>query len=193
MVQLNVLGLLEIVSYMLVQKLIAHYQNFFEILFFKKKPQDIKISHNEFSSLLIIYFVISFITAYIYLSSEYAIPFAFIDIFLLMSFVFFCLLICGFTNRWRQSTAAIAGCGSLFGIIGIPLLFLINQFKDSPEITTIISFFLTMLVLWNIVINGHIFRHAFSIFFIGGLGIALMYYLLMNALVVLLIPEALNT
>lgn len=177
----------------LVQNFIVHYNSFFQIALLNKKPQDLRVSRKEFSTLLVIYFCISYITAFIYLSSDYAVPFAFLDISLLLLFVYFCLLICGFPNRWRQSAAAMAGCGSLFGIVAIPLLILINQLKDNPELTTIISFFLTVLVLWNIVINAHIFRHAYSIFFIGGLGIALMYYLLMNALVVLIIPEALNT
>ena len=177
---------------MLVQNLIKLYFDCFEILRLNKKPQDLKLSRNEFSNLLIIYFIISFATAYSYLSTEYAIPFAFLDLFLLLGFVYCCLMICGFANRWRQSTAAIAGCGCIFGVIAIPLLFLVNYFKDSPQITSMISFFLTILVLWNIVINGHIFRHAFSILYIGGLAIAIMYYLLMNALVVVLMPEALT-
>ena len=171
--------------------LIGLYRSFFGILCLKKKPQDIASNKKTLVRVLIIYFIVSFFSAYINLSQSVALPFALLDLFILLVFLYICLFICGFINRWHQSVMALAGTGTILGVMAIPLLYAFDEFKDSTGISALISVLLTLLLIWYLIVNAHIFRHAFSILFIGGLVISVLYYLLTNALVLVLLPGAL--
>ena len=174
---------------MSIKTIVNLYSSFFELLRLRKKPQDIEISKKDLFEIIIIYFFIGYLVALILLSADLALPLAFLDICLLTGFTYCCLLICGFINRWRQTVAAIAGTSTIINVLAFPVLWLTKYFDNIVILSSISSGFLIGLLVWSIIINGHIFRYAFSILFAGGIAIAVLYYLLMNTLIAIFIPE----
>lgn len=171
------------------QALVSIYQQCIDILRLHKNPQDLIVSRDSFLKILLVYSLVSYASAWVFLSLDVALIFAVLDIVLLNSFVYLCLFICGFVNRFRQTVTALAGISSIIGIVTIPVSLLADAFKDIPILMSLSTSMLILILIWNIVINAHIFRHAFSILFFGGIAIAVLYYLLINALVIVFIPE----
>jgi hypothetical protein len=82
------------------------------------------------------------------------------------------------TARINQTLSALAGSGSLMGIIALPLLLAIGpETVAEPVPATLLSLWL-LLLLWNLIVMAHIIRHALSSSFAIGFGVSLLYALL---------------
>ena len=107
-----------------------------------------------------------------------------VDTAMMLSFIFVGLWIRNFLNRAIKTITAIAGTGTLFTIVGLPLMMALNnQPKDQ---TSVVSLLILIVVIWNVGVLGHILRNALSMPSWVGVTIALMYfYVSINVLTVL--------
>lgn len=75
--------------------------------------------------------------------------------------------------RAVQTITALTGTGAFFGLLGWPLIASLQQVADDTPSS--LSLLLLGLIVWNMVVIGHILRHALDIPLWVGTGVALMY------------------
>jgi hypothetical protein len=77
------------------------------------------------------------------------------------------------TARSTQTITALAGTGSFFGLISLPILSWLQGIpEDQPSLA---GLFLLGLVVWNIAVVGNILRGALDVPLWAGVGISVLY------------------
>jgi len=78
--------------------------------------------------------------------------------------------------RLPQTLAALAGTGTLLSLIAFPLTywwFALHAGAQDPTVPTVL---LLAVVVWSLVVMGHILRHALSAPLLIGLVVAVIFY-----------------
>jgi len=75
--------------------------------------------------------------------------------------------------RRVQTITALTGTGTLFGLLGWPLIAWLQQAGDNPPAS--LSLLLLALIIWNIAVIGNILGHALDLTRWMGTAIALLY------------------
>lgn len=145
---------------------------FLDISLFNKGPQD-----GPDSLLLLFLAVLTNLAVGIGLSAmdadwPEAVAQAAVAIVLLGGFIWGALFLTSKVSRFVRTSTAAFGCDTLVSILAVPLLVWVQQ---EPEVAGVVSLLLSLLMLWQMAVIGHILRHALSIPFIAGLGLALAY------------------
>jgi len=96
-----------------------------------------------------------------------------IDTILLIGLAYLALWVRGYQGRSVQTVTAFAATGSMFELIGWPLVAYLQQVSTGGPSS--LSILLLLLVIWNIMVIGHILRHALEVPMWVGTGIALLY------------------
>lgn len=77
-------------------------------------------------------------------------------------------------NRAVKTITAVTGTGILFTLLALPLMIVLH---DQPQNQiTMASLLVSLLVIWNIGVLGHILRNALSLPAWAGIGIAVVYF-----------------
>jgi len=157
---------------------------FVDICLFRAKPEQLPYSFFLMMLCIITYVATGMAVSLINQSLGKAILIVVVDTAMMLSFIFVGLWIRNFLNRAIKTITAIAGTGTLFTIVGLPLMMALNnQPKDQ---TSIASLLVLIVVIWNVGVLGHILRNALSMPSWVGVTIALMYfYVSINVLSVL--------
>ena len=98
---------------------------------------------------------------------------AIVDTGLLAALAWVSLWILGKTPRFTQTFTALAGTGILFGLMGWPLIAWLQTLPEGEPSNLFLP--LLGLIIWNIVVIGHILRHALDMVMWASSGIALFY------------------
>lgn len=96
-----------------------------------------------------------------------------IDTVLFIGLAVLALWIRGYKGRTLQTVTAFTATGTLFELIGWPLVVYLQQ--TSADDPSSLSLLLLVLIVWNIVVIGHILRHAVDVPMWIGTGVALLY------------------
>lgn len=143
------------------------------IMRLRAAPQDLPCS--RFLMLLSIgsYLLMGLVIALLDQTPGLALLSAGVDTVLLIGLAYLPLWIRGYQGRGTQTVTAFAATGTVFELIGWPLVAYLQQVKaDDPSS---LSLLLLVLIIWNIVVLGHILRHAVEVPMWIGSGIALLY------------------
>lgn len=143
------------------------------IMRLKAAPQDLPCS--RFLMLLCIgsYLFMGLIISLLDQTFGLALLSAAVDTALLIGLAYIALWIRGYQGRGIQTATAFAATGTLFEIIGWPLVAYLQSLNaDNPSS---LSLLLLVLIVWNIVVIGHILRHAIDVPMWIGTGVALLY------------------
>lgn len=106
-----------------------------------------------------------------------------LDILLLLGLLKLLLQINSKPARFQQTAIALLGTGVLINLVAMPLQ-LIAPGDPSANVATELSGLLYLfLLVWALVIVGHIIRHAIEIKLANGIALALIYFLAVNFLV----------
>jgi|SRR5690606_11252153 hypothetical protein len=169
--------------------LLTFARPFFDICCFRRGPQDLPAS----SMLLALagggYLLVN--TGLLALSQPLprAAAAAAVETVLLGALVYPVLALRGVSRRWLQTTTAMAGTGLLFSGAALPLfagLLALRTAQGGPEI---LSLLIVVLIIWNVGVTAHIFRHALSAPFAAGLLAALAYVWVLTVGVSRLVPD----
>ncbi|MGZ8217067.1 hypothetical protein [Methylomagnum sp.] len=87
--------------------------------------------------------------------------------------------------RFLQTAIAAFGCDTFVSATAAPLLI---WSQIDPDMKGVIGLLLMALMLWQIAVIGHILRHALSVPFIAGIGLALAYTAMGYGLMMTLFP-----
>jgi hypothetical protein len=152
---------------------------FFDICRLIKKPQDIPASRNLLILCLVVYALLSIISASLTQPIDKAILAGILEIILIMIFTQALLQIRGKTSRWNQTVTSLAGTGIIISLIALPIYVLIGV-GGEVEMTASAGQSMGLLLLaslacWNIVIMAHILRHALEVNFALAMILAITY------------------
>ena len=91
--------------------------------------------------------------------------------------------------RFAQTLTALAGAGTFFNLLGLPVVAGLQA--AGPQGDVLLSLALLGLVVWNIAVFGDILRHALDLPAWAGAGIAVLYvYTSMRVVSALLLASA---
>lgn len=146
---------------------------FVDLCRFRSAPQNLPFSRFLMGLCIGCYFAVGFAISLAEQSFGRAIISASVDTGLMVGLAYLGLWVRDFIPRATQTITALAGTGTLFELIGWPLVTFLQTLEEGE--TSILSLLLLGLVIWNITVIGHILRHALELPMWIGTGIALLY------------------
>ena len=115
------------------------------------------------------------------------VPIAFLEglfeVLLMLSVLYLGLKFHGILARFQQAATALMGSGFLLGLLALPLVAWSHHSESSEA-----GLLLLALIIWSMVVMGHILRHTFDTRFSLGLSIAVLYTLVSWNLSFMLFP-----
>jgi hypothetical protein len=100
------------------------------------------------------------------------------EILITLAALFGALSLVGRRSRFLQSATALLGSGALLGLVATLPLSLEPTGNEESDLAAIGAFLLLGLVIWSIVVTGHILRHAFTLTLGQGAAIAMAFEIL---------------
>ena len=150
----------------------------FDICLLRRAPQELPASSYLLGLSLCCYGLVSVLVSSQSYPFGQALLLAAVDLGMLVLFVWSLLYLQRKTARINQTLSALAGTGSLMGIIALPLLLAIGPGTVAEPVPAPLLSLWLLLLLWNLFVMAHIIRHALSSSFAIGFGISLLYALL---------------
>ena len=158
----------------------------FEICLLRRAPQDLPASSYLLGVSLCCYGLVSVLVSSQSYTLSMALLLTLVDLGLLVLFAGSLLYLQNKIARLNQTLSALAGTGSLMGLIALPLLLTLAPDAGADTVPALLQSLWLLLLLWNLVIMAHIIRHALSSSFAIGFGISLLYALLNMQVIVTL-------
>ncbi len=161
---------------------------FFKICLLTKAPQDIPYSTWLFRITVTINALISFLIIYISTGWWYALQQVATGVALIIAITWVILLLANKTTRFYKTATALFGTDAFINFFAIPAL----STLATNHATGITNLLLIGLMIWHWLISGHIFRHTLSSNLLFGLGVALLYIISSNWVMVTLFPQTID-
>ncbi|MGB5260936.1 MAG: hypothetical protein WBO34_10500 [Gammaproteobacteria bacterium] len=114
---------------------------------------------------------------------------ALLELALLAAFVTVLLYLLDKAARISQTLAAMAGAGSLLGLVAFPLVLLQGPVTDDGALPLLLSLVWVTLLIWNLAVSAHIMRHALSTSFAIGLAVSVLYLLVSTQIAMTVFPQ----
>jgi hypothetical protein len=109
---------------------------------------------------------------------------AVLDVVILCGCLWALLRITGYPERYGRTLTAIFGTGALLTLLIVPLNLWIEAAATPERPALLPSAGIIAVVIWSVIVNGHIIARAISAQFAMGLAVAVSYFLL-NYLVII--------
>ncbi len=159
-----------------------------DLCLLRKGPQDLPVSRFLLGLSLCCYVLVSLLVALPSSGIAEAVPLALVDVGMLTVFVLALLYLQSKTARINQTLSALAGSGSLMGLLALPLVLLVDTGQPAEQVPAALAGLWLSLLIWNLFVMAHIIRHALSSSFAIGLGAAVLYALVSMQMVTTLFP-----
>ena len=114
---------------------------------------------------------------------------ALLELVMLVAFIVLLLYLLNKAARINQTLAAMAGAGSLLGLVAFPLVLMQGPENADGAVPIALSLVWVALLVWNLMVSAHILRHALSSSFAMGLAVAILYLLISTQFAVTLFPK----
>ena len=135
---------------------------FFDICRLRVAPQDLPTSRSLLISSLAMYAALALILSWILMTPGKALIAAAFDTLLMALLSYVLLWARLMPQRWPQTCTALAGSGIILQIVAIPITLWQKQFSPEDSMILIPTLLSLALLFWNLVVVGHILRHALS-------------------------------
>ena len=172
-----------------MQALVIISRIFFDICLLRKGPQDLPASR-EFLLICAVSYVISNII--LGLSSQTpgtAVAASLFEVSLLLIFMYSFLSLRSLRERWIQTCTALSGIGTIFSLVAAPLFYWFASLESGSQPGQEFYFLLFILIVWNISVMAHIFKHALSISFPVSIVVSILLIWCMTAMSSTLFPR----
>jgi hypothetical protein len=163
-----------------------------DICLLRAGPQDVPASRVLLWLTLIAYLLVSFLLSQPGYPSAVAARIAGVDLALLVVFVTAPLYLLDKTARIGQTLAALAGSGALLGVLALPVIRVVLAGQVAGEVPPTAALVWLVLFGWSLLVVAHIMRHALSVAFAVGLGVAVLYTLVAMQVIGTLFPPETN-
>jgi hypothetical protein len=161
---------------------------FAAICLLRAAPQDLPASRVLLGYALGFYLLFAWLLAIPAYGQVRALLVALLDTAVLIAFLQALLYLLGRSARILQTLIAMAGAGSLLGLLALPLVLWGQPSQAEEPVGGLLLYAWLLLLVWNLVVAGHILRHALSTSLGIGIGVALLYALFSMQLVAALFP-----
>jgi hypothetical protein len=163
---------------------------FWDICAVKAAPQDLPASSFLLSLALLAYLVTGAVVAAFQWPLSQAILAAFLDTVFLTVLSRVLLWARMLSGRFVQTLTALAGSGAVMTVIALPLV-MWQSFVGVTDANapTLPSWLLMIWMIWNVVVVGHILRHALSTVLPLGIGLAAVYAYITFQLMRIFLPN----
>ncbi len=165
---------------------------FLNICLFRKNPQDLPKSNILLCLSVAGYMLASTLLALLSEQLTDATMAGIIEAMLVMLFTYGLLQIRNKTERWSQTVTALSGTGIIISLIAFPLYYLGSTGSQEGVSQSIGLLLLVVLIIWNIAIMAHIFRHALQTTIGFGIAIAVSYIWIISSFIAILFPPQLR-
>ena len=163
---------------------------FWDICLLRKGPQALPSSQPLLKLSLVAYGLSSLIFLLLIQEPLLALLQALTDIVLLAGLVYAVLTVTRFSLRFVQTLTALAGTGTLLGLVALPIFIWIDQEVASNGDAIVPRLLFLGLIIWHISVVAHVLHHALSSNRWVGLLYALGYYFISWTVMDLLFPLA---
>lgn len=153
-------------------------RRYVEICLLRAAPQDLPASLFLLGLSLAAYFIVGVGISLRNLDLPAAAALVVLDTALLAGLLFLLLWVRDLPNRYLQTITALLGTGVILELIAWPLLAWQQQAMVDNAATTglvVSSLLLWVWLFWNLMVIGHILRHALSTLLPVGVGLGLLY------------------
>lgn len=161
---------------------------FFDICLLRQGPQDLPAAQALLWISLLAHAIGSLVLASISLSGEAAMLSALVESLLMVTLSYVLLAVNNRRARWLQTLTALAGTNVILVMFALPLMVWWQSLRAANLDQVIPALLILGLVIWNLMILAHIFRHALSSRFGLGMFTAIGYYCLSAVIIQLLVP-----
>ena len=163
---------------------------FWDICAVKAAPQDLPASSFLLGLAVLAYFVTGAIVAAFHWPLSQAVLAALLDTVFLTVLSRVLLWARMLSGRFVQTLTALAGCGAVMTLIAMPLvLWQTLVGVTDANAPTLPSWLLMIWMVWNVVVVGHIIRHALSTVLPLGIGLAAVYAYITFQLMRIFLPN----
>ena len=156
---------------------------FFDICRLKKGPQDFPASDWLFRLLIIVCAVVDFSILILSFNVFSALLQTFVEIILILGLAWVILYVAKRQARYQQTVSALLATDALISFMAFPAIAVLLNDESG-----LISFVISLLIIWHWVVSGHIFSRALDQPFTFGLGVAFLYILMSMQVMAILFP-----
>jgi len=129
----------------------------------KAGPADMPASNKLLQATLFAYFLLGIGISRIDSAWDVSVISSLADTLFMMAAIGLMLHIKDLQTRYQQTLIAFAGAGIILDLIGLPLLFWLNQIGESQQGTSVAMLLMIALMFWGLMVVSHIFRQALDI------------------------------
>lgn len=164
---------------------------FVELCLLRRPPQDLPASEILFGILLMADLLVGMLVG-ITAGLTWGISFlqGLVEVLLMLSALYVALTQLKLRERFVQSGTALLGSGVLLGLVALIPLSVNPTGSQETDLAAVGAVFLLALVVWGIVVTGHILRHSFGITLGQGAAIAVVFEIIAVTLVTSLFGSA---
>lgn len=159
-----------------------------EICLLRAGPQDLPASARFLGLTLLGYTLVDWLISRTSLPSSQALLVGLLDVLLLASFAQIALRIVAKPERFNQTLAAMAGTWLLLGLLALPMIQGLIAARAADTSVPLLGFAYLGILVWSLLVLGHILRHALNLSMPFGVGIGLVYTLISYLIVDTLFP-----
>ncbi len=160
----------------------------FEICLLRAGPQDVPGTPRFLQLMLAGYFLVDVLVAQLNFGFRDALGVSALDVLLLVAFTRLLLQGASKLERYNQTLAAMAGTGQLLGVAALPLIHGLNVAEAAGESAPLLVLLWLAVLIWSLLVLGHILRHALSTNLMAGVGVGILYSVLTMIVVRVIFP-----
>ena len=165
------------------------FKTFLNMCIFRYKPQDLPQSYDLLMLCLLIYTFMNVLLAMTTAPFTRALQISVLDTLIISVITLIVLRLNHHYERWIKTLMALAGTGCIIGLFALPLFAGAFLLQVSELLQSLILMIYLALLIWNIVIMGHILRHAMETTLAVGIIFALIYLIISSTLISVAIPQ----
>lgn len=170
--------------------MLAYVQTLLNVALRKKGPEDIPDSGFLLGLTFVVYLLMQIPLGWIaYGPSNALYSTIVVSVGMVMLGLWLLLILTGFRSRFRQSLTAMLGVNALLSAFSIPFSFWRDAAMGDQNGVALPSTVIFGLMVWSLVVDGHIISRAISKPFGIGLMIAVAFFFLHTAVLFELMPD----
>jgi hypothetical protein len=154
----------------------------------KATPQDLPASTPLLLICLGAALLVTALTTLPIFSLHLSIVQAMVELALLMGYTRIALQLSGHPARFVQTVTALAGAAAVIGILALPLVYSLFRSASNADANPLVLFAYLLVFAWQLVVYGHVYRHALSTSIVAGVLLAFGYVILASLAIQGLFP-----
>jgi hypothetical protein len=160
------------------------------IMLLRAGPQHLPYSVPLMLSLVLLYVVSGVAVLDSSMDTNYALGNMLLDVVVLFAFTWFCLSLLKFRQRFVQTIIALAGIGVVYHLLAWPLLLDLQDMQAEAQGVKMSAVLMLLLLSWQVLVYGHVFRHAMVMSMSRALALSFGYLFLSIAVADIVFPGA---